>query len=96
VCSEDLRSLEPEASQLTTAHSSGKVHGAIVTVRYSSSSSSTSLPAAAAAADDDVCYDFASRYFAPWVGINEDSVTGELFLKKSYEIRDNRKNSFKN
>jgi predicted PhzF superfamily epimerase YddE/YHI9 len=26
-------------------------------------------------------YDFASRYFAPWVGINEDPATGLLLCK---------------
>ena len=54
---------------MTVLHSSGKVRGAAVTVKGSSS-----------AADDDAAssirYDFISRYFAPWVGIDEDPVTG--------------------
>ena len=64
------------------------MRGVIVTVRCS--------PAAAAAAgagdnvdindddDDDgvggKCYDFASRYFAPWAGINEDPVCGQCVI----------------
>jgi len=71
----DLRALKPMTSQLTSLHSSGQVRGVIVTVKGSS---------AAAAAGDDVIdddggcirYDFGSRYFAPWVGIDEDPVTG--------------------
>jgi len=67
VYSENLRELKPMTSQLTALHSSGKVRGAIVTVRGSLS---------AAGAANSNSYDFASRYFAPWVGINEDPVTG--------------------
>jgi len=65
--SEILRDLKPMTNQLTTLHSSGTVRGVIVTVKGSSSATD-------AAASD--MYDFGSRYFAPWVGINEDPVTG--------------------
>jgi len=57
-------------SQLTVLHSSGKVRGAIVTVQGSSSAVDD------ADADSGIRYDFSSRYFAPWVGIDEDPVTG--------------------
>ena len=75
---EDLMALTPVTSQLPSLHSSGRVRGVIVTVKGSTA-------AAAASAGDNVDnggvdgssrYDFASRYFAPWVGINEDPVTG--------------------
>jgi len=70
IYSETVRELKPMTSQLTTLHSSCKVRGAIVTVK----GSSTSTSAADAAYNNR--YDFGSRYFAPWVGINEDPVTG--------------------
>ena len=61
--------MKPMISQLTARHSSGKVRGAIVTVKGASS--------AADDAANSSCYDFGSRYFAPWVGIDEDPVTGQ-------------------
>ena len=67
--SDDLRKMKPMTSQLTVLHSSGKVRGAIVTLRGSSS-------AADVDAASSIRYDFSSRYFAPWVGIDEDPVTG--------------------
>ena len=44
---------------------SGKIRGVIITVKST----------------DDVKYDFLSRYFAPWVGIPEDPVTGLFTLQ---------------
>lgn len=63
---EDLGALRPMPSQLPSLHSSGLVRGVIVTVKGSS-------------ADGDrgcIRYDFGSRYFAPWVGVDEDPATG--------------------
>jgi len=55
-------------NELTAAHSSGDiVRGVIVTTNTPSSSSLSS---------SDNSYDFQSRYFAPWVAIPEDPVTG--------------------
>ena len=51
------------------AHSSGVVRGVIVTLQGTESNGCV-----------DSCgtmYDFVSRYFAPWVGIPEDPVTGK-------------------
>ncbi len=53
-------------SELLAAHGQGgKVRGVIVTVRADGNTDTAGPP-----------YDFASRYFAPWVGIDEDPVTG--------------------
>ena len=50
------------------AHSSGVVRGVIVTLQGTGSNGCV-----------DNCgtvYDFVSRYFAPWLGVPEDPVTG--------------------
>ena len=57
---QDLEEMRPCIDQMASAESSGGVRGVIVTVR----------------ADPQHGYDFYSRYFAPWVGIPEDPVTG--------------------
>ncbi|XP_062503685.1 phenazine biosynthesis-like domain-containing protein [Corticium candelabrum] len=53
-----LENLNPDSSDLLSAHSGDSVRGVIVTVLGSEP------------------YNFYSRYFAPWVGISEDPVTG--------------------
>ncbi len=61
----DIRNLSPNFDQLTKINfGEYNVRGIIVTTRGGSD------PAVAQ-------YDFCSRYFAPWVGINEDPVTGD-------------------
>ena len=57
----ELEQLDVSTQKLRAAHNSGKVAGVIVTVKSRSATQ----------------YDFFSRYFAPWVGISEDHVTGE-------------------
>jgi len=58
--------LRPEAEALLKNESTGKLKGVIVTMK----GAPTIQPG----------YDFYSRYFAPWFGIPEDPVTGELQL----------------
>ncbi|MGC9520417.1 MAG: PhzF family phenazine biosynthesis protein [Anaerolineae bacterium] len=55
-----VRALAPDFTALLRASSMGDYQGLIVT----------------AAGADDGPYDFISRFFAPWIGIDEDPVTG--------------------
>ncbi|KAK2896667.1 hypothetical protein Q8A67_011155 [Cirrhinus molitorella] len=57
-----LTSLKPEAEALLKNESTGKMKGVIVTMK----GAPTAQPG----------YDFHSRYFAPWLGVLEDPVTG--------------------
>lgn len=59
-CRQDLESLSPSLQDLLAVEKSGVVKGVIVTLQ----------------ANDKEDFDFYSRYFAPWVGIPEDPVTG--------------------
>ena len=52
-----------------SAHSSGVVRGVIVTLQGTGSNGCVD--------SSGRVYDFVSRYFAPWVGIPEDPVTGK-------------------
>ena len=66
---EDLENLSPDFQAMMSAHPSGVVRGVIVTLQGTESNGCV-----------DSCgtkYDFVSRYFAPWLGIPEDPVTGE-------------------
>ncbi|OQV21606.1 Phenazine biosynthesis-like domain-containing protein 1 [Hypsibius exemplaris] len=64
----DLTALPVNPDQLFAASRTDTVRGVIMTVKGS---------AATGAVDrDGEPYDFVSRYFAPWVGIAEDPVTG--------------------
>ena len=56
-----MEQLKPETDKMVTAHNTGKIAGVIITL--------------CTQAQDQ--YDFVSRYFAPWVGIPEDPVTGK-------------------
>ena len=65
---EDLENLSPDFQAMMCAHSSGVVRGVIVTLQGTESNGCV-----------DNCgtvYDFVSRYFAPWLGVPEDPVTG--------------------
>lgn len=64
VCRSELTSLKPEAEALLKNESTGKIKGVIVTMK----GAPTAQPG----------YDFYSRYFAPWLGVLEDPVCGEL------------------
>jgi PhzF family phenazine biosynthesis protein len=55
-----LENLNPSTQELLSYESSGVVKGVIITLQ----------------GDANEGYDFYSRYFAPWVGIPEDPVTG--------------------
>ncbi|KAK4008055.1 hypothetical protein OUZ56_013212 [Daphnia magna] len=57
---QDLESLSPSLQDLLAVEKSGVVKGVIVTLQT----------------NDKENFDFYSRYFAPWVGIPEDPVTG--------------------
>lgn len=63
---EDLEKLGPDGNSLHAADPSGHVMGVIVTVRARPENTDKT----------GRCYDFFSRYFAPWNGIAEDAVTG--------------------
>ena len=66
---EDLENLSPDFQAIMCAHSSGIIRGVIVTLQGTESNGCV-----------DSCgtmYDFVSRYFAPWLGVPEDPVTGE-------------------
>ena len=63
----DLEELKPDPDRLLAAHNNGKIRGVIVTVKNDGSSKDCAGKS----------YDFMSRYFAPWVGIPEDPVTGD-------------------
>ena len=60
---------KPDFQAMMCAHSSGVVRGVIVTLQGTESNGCVDSSGAV--------YDFVSRYFAPWVGIPEDPVTGE-------------------
>jgi len=64
----DLESLSPDYRAMMSAHSSGVVRGVIVTLQGTGSNGCVD--------SSGRVYDFVSRYFAPWVGIPEDPVTG--------------------
>lgn len=53
---------------MMSAHSAGLVRGVIVTLKGNESNGCVD--------NSGAVYDFVSRYFAPWVGIPEDPVTG--------------------
>ncbi|KAK2149383.1 hypothetical protein LSH36_454g00002 [Paralvinella palmiformis] len=55
-----IEQLKPQTDKMMSAHNTGKIAGVIVTLCTKAQEQ----------------YDFVSRYFAPWVGIPEDPVTG--------------------
>ncbi|KAM5236857.1 phenazine biosynthesis-like domain-containing protein isoform 1-T1 [Ctenodactylus gundi] len=58
-----LETLKVNTEHLTQIENTGKVKGLIITVKGGTAGLS-------------VAYDFYSRYFAPWLGVAEDPVTG--------------------
>ncbi|CAH3196647.1 unnamed protein product [Porites evermanni] len=64
----DLEKLSPDFQAMMSAHSGGLVRGVIVTLQGNESNGCVD--------NNGAVYDFVSRYFAPWVGIPEDPVTG--------------------
>ena len=58
---------------METSESSGQIKGVIVTLKGSQTNGCVDKSGKQ--------YDFISRYFAPWVGIPEDPVTGMCFQR---------------
>ncbi len=93
----DLENLTPSIQAMLSVENGSAVRGVIVTVRGNLESEG---------------YDFYSRYFAPWVGIPEDPVTGSahtvlapywqvvygksVFKGKIYILFSSRTNDFNN
>ena len=67
---EDLENLSPDFQAMLSAPLSGLVCGVIVTLQGTKVNGCVN--------GSGEVYDFVSRYFAPWVGISEDPVTGEF------------------
>lgn len=63
-----LESLTPDTKALQQSEQTGKIKGVIVTLKGSEANHCIDKTGK--------MYDFVSRYFAPWVGIPEDPVTG--------------------
>ena len=59
-----IEQLKPQTDKMVSAHNTGKIAGVIVTLCTKAQEQ----------------YDFVSRYFAPWVGIPEDPVTGTIII----------------
>ena len=68
---EDLENLTPDLQAMMSAKSSRDVRGVIVTLQGTVSNGCLDA--------NGTAYDFYSRYFAPWVGIPEDPVTGKFY-----------------
>ena len=66
----ELEKLTPEISRFTEVDQE-LVAGVIVTLKASKENGGVD--------DQGITYDFISRYFAPWVGIPEDPVTGKYY-----------------
>ena len=66
----DLESLTPQIDKFTSTSTTKPVLGVIVTLRGSQENGAVD--------GSGKMYDFISRYFAPWVGIPEDPVTGQF------------------
>ena len=69
----DLENLKPDTAALQQTEMSGKVKGVIVTLKGSTDNKCVDK--------NGKVYDFVSRYFAPWVGIPEDPVTGKYHAR---------------
>ncbi|EFJ44925.1 hypothetical protein VOLCADRAFT_106162 [Volvox carteri f. nagariensis] len=64
----ELEELQPDLGAMLSAAAAEEVHGVIVCVRTG--------PARGGAAQTEEGEEVCSRFFAPWMGINEDPVTG--------------------
>ncbi|KAK6176216.1 hypothetical protein SNE40_014541 [Patella caerulea] len=65
---EQLKNLVFNISSLPLIESSGRIKGVILTLKGTKENGCLD--------QSGECFDFVSRYFAPWVGIPEDPVTG--------------------
>ena len=65
----ELEAHKPAVDKFVSAERTGKIRGVILTLKGSKENGCVD--------DNGEQYDFVSRYFAPWVGINEDPVTGK-------------------
>ncbi|XP_071830055.1 phenazine biosynthesis-like domain-containing protein isoform X2 [Apostichopus japonicus] len=65
---EELEKMSPNPAAMMAAYKTGEVMGVIITLRGSQENGAVD--------EDGRVYDFISRYFAPWNGIDEDPVTG--------------------
>ncbi|PIK59228.1 putative phenazine biosynthesis-like domain-containing protein [Apostichopus japonicus] len=65
---EELEKMSPNPAAMMAAYKTGEVMGVIITLKGSRENGAVD--------EDGRVYDFISRYFAPWNGINEDPVTG--------------------
>ena len=70
-----MENLSPDFQAMMCAHSSGVVRGVIVTLQGTGSNGCVN--------SCGTVYDFVSRYFAPWVGIPEDPVTGKYLSSRA-------------
>jgi len=88
VTREDLENLTPDLQAMMSAKSSRDVRGVIVTLQGTVSNGCLDA--------NGTAYDFYSRYFAPWVGIPEDPVTGSAHtvLASFWSSRLNKKDLF--
>lgn len=88
VTREDLENLTPDLQAMMSAKSSRDVRGVIVTLQGTVSNGCLDA--------NGTAYDFYSRYFAPWVGIPEDPVTGSAHtvLASFWSSRLNKKDFF--
>ncbi|XP_046568802.1 phenazine biosynthesis-like domain-containing protein 1 [Haliotis rubra] len=83
----EMESIQPQIPRMVESESTGKVRGVIITLRGSQSNGAVDAEGRG--------YDFVSRYFAPWVGIPEDHVTGSAHtVLASYWSRQLDKNEF--
>uniref|UniRef100_A0A0N4ZPB3 Phenazine biosynthesis-like domain-containing protein 1 n=1 Tax=Parastrongyloides trichosuri TaxID=131310 RepID=A0A0N4ZPB3_PARTI len=84
ITKDQLLSISPNFSSMLAIHPNGDfVKGFIVTVKPNDSDKQGFVD------KDGKKYDYASRYFAPWVGINEDPATGssQCALAPYYKAR---------
>ncbi|PIK56374.1 hypothetical protein BSL78_06748 [Apostichopus japonicus] len=65
---EELEKMSPNPAVMMAAYKTGEVMGVIIKLKGSRENGAVD--------EDGRVYDFISRYFAPWNGINEDPVTG--------------------
>lgn len=83
--------MKPNYSLMTTLHPNGDfVKGLIVTIKPNDSKKQGFID------KDQIPFDYISRYFAPWVGINEDPATGssQCALAPYYRYRMNSNGPF--
>lgn len=79
-----LLKMKPNFSSMITIHPNGDfVKGLIVTIKPNNSKEQGFID------KDQKPFDYVSRYFAPWVGINEDPATGssQCALAPYYKLR---------